>query len=78
MNLAAQYDRLNPVTAERGTIEYFAFLQRRRKDEEKVNAINVSEGNLLENVDISLMLNGMTKIPNIFGKNTEITRKIDG
>jgi hypothetical protein len=32
----------------------------------------------LDHYDINVMIDGLTKIPNIFGKNTEITRKIDG
>jgi hypothetical protein len=43
--MAAEYERLNPVTAEKGTAEYIAFVQ--RKKEQKAQAMNISEGNLL-------------------------------
>lgn len=75
--LPTEYERLNPVTSEKGMADYYAFLQR-KKEEDRTNALNRSEGNLMENMDVSIMLDGMTKIPNIFGKNTDITRKIDG
>lgn len=42
-----------------------------------MTALNKSEGNLLETYEINRMIEDISKIPNIFGKNNEITRKMD-
>jgi hypothetical protein len=77
IRLPTEYERLNPVSSEKGMADFYAFLQQ-KKEQDRVSALNRSEGNLVEDMDISLAIDAMTKIPNIFGKNTDITRKIDG
>lgn len=74
--LPQEYDRLNPITAEKGIADYVAFLQK-KKEEDRATSMNRSQDNLLEQFDINKMLEDMTKIPSIFGRNTEITRKVE-
>jgi hypothetical protein len=40
--LPAEYDRLNPVTVEKGMVDYYAFLQR-KKEEDRTAALNRSQ-----------------------------------
>ena len=67
--MALEYDRVNPTTAEKGIADYVDYLKR-KKEEDRATTLNRSEDNLIEQFDINRMIEDMTKIPSIFGKNT--------
>ena len=44
--LTTDYERLNPVTADKGITDYYTFLQK-KKEADRATALNISEANLI-------------------------------
>lgn len=53
--LPMEYDRVNPITAEKGIQDYVDYLKR-KKEEDRATTLNRSEDNLMEQFDINRMI----------------------